>query len=50
MVYQRIVEYVLSGEVPQAYTTLKTGKQPMGILRASTRKASLLPRQHSPVS
>ena len=44
----------MSGEIPQAYTTIKTEKQLeeilMGILRARTRKACPLPHQHSPVS
>ena len=54
MNYQRMLDSVLSGEMPQAYTTIKTKKQLeenlMGVLWARTRKACPLPREHSPVN
>ena len=52
--YATMLANTLSGEVAQAYTTIKTEKQLeenlMGVLRARTRKASPLPLEHSPVN
>ena len=54
MNYQRMLDSVLSGEMPQAYTTIKTKKQLeetlMCVLWARTLKACPLPREHSPVN
>ena len=54
MAYPRVVHAVLSGEIPHGYTTLKSEKQLeenlMGVLRARTRKACPLPREHGPVN
>ena len=52
LTYPRVLDAVVSREKPQAYTTIKAKKQLdenlMGVLR--TRKASPLPRDHSPVN
>ena len=52
--YPRVVNAVLSGEMPHGYTTLKSEtqleKNLMGLLRARTRNACLLPREHGPVN
>ena len=54
LTYPRIVQAVLSGEMPHGYTTLKSEKQLeenlMGLLRARTRKACPLPREYGPVN
>ena len=54
LTYQRIVQAVLSGEMPHGYTTLKSEKQLeenlMGLLRARARKACPLPREYGPVN
>ena len=54
LAYPRVVHAVLSGEMPHGYTTLKSEKQLeenlMGLLRAHTRKACPLPREHGPVN
>ena len=54
LAYPRVVHAVLSGEMPHGYTTLKSEKQLeenlMGLLRARTRKACPLPREHGPVN
>ena len=54
LAYPRDVHAVLSGEKPHWYTTLKSEKQLeeilMGLLRARTRKACPLPREHGPVN
>ena len=54
LAYPRVIHAVLSGEVPHGYTTLKTERELeenlMGLLRARTRKASPLPREHGPVN
>ena len=54
LAYPRVVHAVLSSEIPHGYTTLKSEKQLeenlMGLLRARTRKACPLPREHGPVN
>ena len=54
LAYPRVVHAVLSGEMPHGHTTLKSEKQLvenlMGLLRARTRKACPLPREHGPVN
>ena len=54
LTYPRVVQAVLSGEMPHGYTTLKSEKQleenSMGLLRARTRKACPLPREYGPVN
>ena len=54
LAYPRVAHAVLSGEMPHGYTTLKSKKQLeenlMGLLRARTRKACPLPREHGPVN
>ena len=52
--YPRVVHAVLSGEMPHGYTTLKSERELeenlLGLLRARTRKACPLPREHGPVN
>ena len=54
MDYEFVIRELLSCEVPQVYTTLKTEQQAeenmMGVLRARTRKATILPREYGPVN
>ena len=54
LTYPRVIQAVLSGEMPHGYTTLKSEKQLeenlMGLLRARTRKACPLPREYGPVN
>ena len=54
LAYPRVIQGVLSGEVPHGYTTLKSERQIeenlLGLLRARTRKACPLPREHGPVN
>ena len=54
LAYSRVIQAVLSGEVPHGYTTLKSERELeenlMGLLRARTRKACPLPREHGPVN
>ena len=54
LTYPRVVQAVLSGEMPHGYTTLKSEKQLeenlMGLLRARTRKACPLPREYGPIN
>ena len=54
LAHPRVVHAVPSGEMPHGYTTLKSEKQLeenlMGLLRARTRKACPLPREHGPVN
>ena len=54
LVYPIVIHAVLSGEVPHGYTTLKSERELeenlMGLLRARTRKACPLPREHGPVN
>ena len=54
LAYPRVIHAVLSGEVPHGYTTLKSERELeenlMGLLRARTRKACPLPREHGPVN
>ena len=53
MGYEFAARDLLSSEVPQAYTTIKTEQQleenMMGVIRACTRKASILHREYNPV-
>ena len=50
LTYPKVLSAIMSGELPQAYTTIKTEKQLkenlMGLLRSRTRKACPLPREH----
>ena len=54
LAYPRVIHAVLSGEVPHGYTTLKSERELeenlMGLLRARTRKACPMPREHGPVN
>ena len=54
LTYPRVVQAVLSGEMPHGYTTLKSEKQLeenlMGLLRARTRKAYPLPQEYGPIN
>ena len=54
MDYEQVIRETLSGEVPQVYTTIKTEQQAeenlMGVVRARSRKATVLPREYSPVN
>ena len=54
LTYPKVISAIMSEEMPQAYTTIKTEKQLeenlMGLLRARTRKASPLHQEHSPVN
>ena len=49
-----MIQETLSGEMPQAYTTIKTEQQAeenmMGVVRARSRKAAVLPREHGPTN
>ena len=54
LTYPRVVQAVLSGEMPHGYTTLKSEKHLeenlLGLLRARTRKACPLPREYGPIN
>ena len=54
MEYVYVITDLLSSEVPQAYTTIKSKQQSeenmIGVIRASTRKATVLPREFGPVN
>ena len=54
MSYECMIQETLSGEMPQAYTTIKTELQAeenmMGVIRARARKAAVLPREYGPVN
>ena len=54
LTYPRVIHAVLSGEVPHEYTTIKSERELeenlKGLLRARTRKACPLPREHGPVN
>ena len=57
MDYEFAVQWITKlhrSEVPQVYTTSKTEKQSeqnmMGVIRARTRKASILPREYGPMN
>ena len=54
MDYEYVIRELLSSEVPQIYTTIKTEQQSkenmMGVIRARTRKATVLPREFGPVN
>ena len=54
LAYPRVVHAVLSGEMPHGYTTLKSERELeenlVGLLRARTRKACPLPKEHGPVN
>ena len=51
---EQVIREKLSGEMPQAYTTIKTEQQAeenmMGVVRAGSRKAAVLPREYGPVN
>ena len=52
MEYEHVVKELLSGDVPQVYTTIKTEQRAeekmMGVIRARTRKATVLTRSTAP--
>ena len=54
MSYAQMIRETYSGEVPQAYTTVKTEQQVednmMGVVRARSRKAAVLPREYGPIN
>ena len=54
LTYPRVVQAVLSGEMPHGYTTLKSERQLeenlLGLLRARTRKACPLPGEYGPIN
>ena len=54
MSYECMIQETLSGEMPQAYTTIKTELQAeenmMGVIRVRTRKAAVLTREYGPVN
>ena len=54
MSYAQMMRETYSGEVPQAYTTVKTEQQVeenmMGVVRARSRKAAVLPREYGPIN
>ena len=54
MDYEYVVRDLLNGEVPQVYNTIKTEQQVeenmMGVIRARTRKATVVPREYGPVN
>ena len=54
MSYECMIQETLSGEMPQAYTTIKAELQAeenmMGVIRARARKAAVLPREYGPVN
>ena len=54
LAYPKMLGTAMSGEMPQAYTAINSEKQLeenlMGLLRARTRKAGQLPREHGPVN
>ena len=54
MSYAQMIRETYSGEVPQAYTTIKTEQQVeenmMGVVRARSRKAAVLPREYGPIN
>ena len=54
MNYEQVVREILSGEMPQANTTIKTEQHAeenmMGVVRARSRKAAILPREYGPIN
>ena len=54
MNYDQMIRETLSGEMPQAYTTIKTEQQAeenmMAVVRARSRKAAVLPREYGPIN
>ena len=54
MSYAQMIRETYSGEVPQAYPTVKTEQQVeenmMGVVRARSRKAAVLPREYGPIN
>ena len=54
MSYDQMIRETLSGEMLQTYTTIKTEQQAeenmMGVVRARSRKAAVLPRKYGPVN
>ena len=49
-----MIRETYSGEVPQVYTTVKTEQQVeenmMGVVRARSRKAAVIPREYGPIN
>ena len=54
MIYAQMIRETYSGEMPQAYTTIKIEQQAeenmMGVVRARSRKATVLPREYGPIN
>ena len=54
MDYEYVIKELLSREVPQVYTTIKTEQQSeenmMGVIRARTQEATVLPREFGSVN
>ena len=54
MDYEHVVKELLSDEIAQVYTTIKNERQSeenmMGVIRARTRKSTVLPREYGPVN
>ena len=54
MDYEQVIRETLSGEMPQVYTTIKAEQQAeenmMGVIRARSRKATVLPREYGPIN
>ena len=54
MTYDQMIRETYTGEVPQAYTFVKTEQQVeenmMGVVRARSRKAAVLPREYGPIN
>ena len=54
MGYEQVVREMLSGEMPQVYTTIKTEQQAeenmMSVVRARSRKATVLPQEYGPIN
>ena len=54
MDYEQVIRETLSGEMPQVYTTIKAEQQSeenmMGVIRARSRKATVLPREYGPIN
>ena len=52
--YEQMIRDTPKGEMPQAYTTIKTEQQAeenmMGVVRARSRKAAVLPREYGPIN
>ena len=54
MNYEQVIPETLSGEKPQAFTSIKTEQQAeesmVGVVRARSRKAAILPREYGPIN